>query len=109
MGLWQVDGDKMMKKGALWGIGIGIFGFLVSLLFHSRAIVMNIGGILAPISFLVGIVVLLRGSPFDDSVAVQDDAKSQRRFRLGLWLIGFSLPPLIIAFLAWGFWPMPHK
>lgn len=101
--------ESIMKRGALWGTGIGVLGFLASLVFQTRAIVMNIGGILAPIAFLVGIVVLLRGASFEDSVGVQDDRKSQCRFRLGLWLVGFSLPPLIMAFLAWGFWPAPHK
>lgn len=97
-----------MKRGVLWGIAVGIAAFFGSILLHSRALVMNVGGILAPVLFLVGIVVLLRGASFDDGLATRDDAKSERRLGIGVWLVSFSIPLLIIAFLCWGLWPMPH-
>ena len=97
-----------MKQGALWGTVVGILSFLVSLVLHTRAVVMNVGGILAPVSFIVGIVVLLRGASFDEGLAIRDDTKSQRRFGFGVFLVAFAIPLLIITFLCWGLWPMPH-
>ena len=96
-----------MKKGLIWGAVVGVLSFLASLLFHTRAIVMNVGGTIGPIGILVGIIILLRGASFEDGMAVRDDTKSQRQVKAGSWLIAFALPPLLIAFLCWGIWPMP--
>ena len=98
-----------MKKGLIWGLAVGVLAFLASLVFHTRAIIMNVGGIVGPAGMLVGIIILLRGASFEEGVAVRDDAKSQRRIKTGSWLIAFSLPPLLISFLCWGLWPMPTR
>ena len=98
-----------MKKGLIMGLAVGILSLLASFLFHTRAIVMNVGGIVGPVGLLVGIIVLLRGASFEEGIAVRDDTKSQRRVRAGGWLIAFALPPLVISFLCWGLWPMPTR
>lgn len=94
-------------KGFIWGIAAAVVDFLVGFFLHTRGIVMNIAGIVGPIAMIVGIVMLLRGGTFNDSLSTNDDAKSQRQLARGVWLLGFGIPLLLLAFLAWGLWPQP--